>query len=164
MYRKYNSEWMKNEAFKKMRSFCNYQPRAHKEVKDKLYSFGLWKRDVEEVLAQLIVEGYVNEGKFTDHYVDEKFEMNKWGRVKIKSHLNQRQISEYCMNAAIKRIKETEYKNNLYLFARKKWDSVKGIGCNHFVKLRKTGNYLLQKGYESHLVWDALRKLRSGEI
>jgi len=155
---------MKEDAFKKIRSYCNYQLRTHREVKEKLYAWGLWKRDVEEVLANLIVEGYVSEGDFAIQYAKEKFKSNEWGRMKIQQRLKQRYISERCIEDAMKGIDEEIYRNNLYRHTREKWDSVKGIGCNLFVKMRKTGNYLLQKGYESKLVWEALKKLKSGEI
>ncbi len=164
MYTRPPTEKMKDQAFKKMRSYCDYQPRSHKEVREKLYSLGLWKRDVEEVLCQLIVDGYVNEGKFATSYTAEKFTSNKWGRMKIQNRLKQRNVGEGCIKIAMKEINEEIYIANLNTHARKKWDSVKGVGANLFVKMRKTGNYLLQKGFESHLVWEALAKLKKGEI
>lgn len=164
MYRRYNSDLMKQEAFKKMRSYCIYQRRSHKEVKEKLYALGLWRKDVEEVLSQLIEEQYINEEKFANNYAAERFRRNNWGRMKIQQQLKQRQISEACINAAMKKIDEESYMNNLHSDARQRWDSIKGIGCNLFVKMRKTSDYLLQKGYESKLVYEAIQKIRAGEI
>lgn len=163
MYGKYNSETMKTQAFKKMISYCNYQSRGHKEVREKLYALGLWKQDVEELLSQLIEESYVNEGLYARSYAGERFKIQKWGKTKIKVQLKQRQVSDYNIKHALKTIDETIYRNNLAIHARKKWDSVKGTGANVFVKMRKTGNFLLQRGYESKLVWEILEKLKKGE-
>lgn len=155
---------MKGLALKKMRSYCNYQPRTHRDVKEKLYTLGLWKKDVEELLSQLIEMGYVNEELFARSYAEERFKIQKWGKRKIQSQLKQRDVSEYNIEHVLKSIDETLYTENLNKHARKKWDSVKGIGANLFAKMRKTGNFLLQKGYESQLVWQALEKLKKGEI
>ena len=46
----------KEQAFQKIKHYCGYQERCHAEVKEKLYSFGLWKKDVEELIVQLIEE------------------------------------------------------------------------------------------------------------
>jgi len=50
MYKKYFS---KEEALQKAKQYCAYQERCHSEVKDKLYSFGLHKSDVDELLSEL---------------------------------------------------------------------------------------------------------------
>ena len=44
------------------------------------------------------------------------------------------------------------YKETLNKLAIKRWNSIKGPGTNLFVKMTKTRDYLLQKGYESNLV------------
>ena len=52
------------QALQKARHYCGYQERSHSEVQDKLYSFGLRKKDVETALAILIEENYLNEERF----------------------------------------------------------------------------------------------------
>ena len=64
----------------------------------------------------------------------------------------------------VKQIDEDDYLKSLNTLAKKKWNSIKGEGVNHFVKMRKTGNYLLQKGYESNLIWEVMNKLKKGEV
>lgn len=71
------------EAKLKAARFCAYQERSQQEVRDKLYEYGLHYNDVEELLSELIVEGFINEERFARAYVRGKFKMKKWGRHKI---------------------------------------------------------------------------------
>ena len=130
------------------------------EVKEKLYSFGLRKQVVEESIAQLIEEDYLNEERFAIQYAGGKFRMKQWGRVKIKHALQQKQVSTYCVNKAMREIDDADYEKTLHKLAEQKWNSVTGEGVNLFVKMSKTSDYLLQKGYEAELVRGVIAGLK----
>ncbi len=151
------------QALQKARHYCAYQERSHQEVKEKLYSFGLYKNQVEPLLSQLIEEDYLNEERFAIQFAGGRFRMKQWGRVKIRYELKQRQISEYCIKKALKQLEEADYLKTLEQLARKKWASFRGEGINAFVKLSKTSDYLMQKGFEADLVQQALKKIRKAE-
>lgn len=153
MFRK---QLTKEQAFQKAKHYCGYQERSHTEVKEKLYSFGLYKQQVEELLSQLIEENYLNEERFAIQFAGGRFRMKQWGRVKIKYELKQKRVSEYCIKKALKEIDEEDYLRTLQTLATKKWATIKGEGVNHYVKLSKTTDYLLQKGYEPDLIKQAI--------
>lgn len=157
----YRKQLTKEQAFQKAKHYCGYQERSHQEVKEKLYSFGLYKQQVEELLSQLIEENYLNEERYAVSFAGGKFRMKQWGRVKIRYELKQKRISEYCIKKAMKEIDEEAYRETLQKLADKKWASVKGEGVNHFVKLSKTTDYLLQKGYEPELIKQAITQITS---
>src|SRR6476620_10497067 len=94
------------KALQKIKHYCAYQERNHKEVKDKLYSFGLYRQEVEALLSQLIEEGYLNEERFAIAFAGGKFRLRQWGRVKIQYELKQKGISEYCIRKALMSIEE----------------------------------------------------------
>ncbi|OQP61645.1 regulatory protein RecX [Niastella populi] len=150
----------KEQALQKLRHYCAYQERSHVEVKEKLYSFGLRKQMVEESMAQLIEEDYLNEERFAIQFAGGKFRMKQWGRVKIKHELKQKQVSTYCINKAMKEIDEADYEKTLNKLAKQKWGLVKGAGVNGFVKMAKTTDYLLQKGYEPELIRKVVAELK----
>lgn len=153
----------KEQALQKARHYCGYQERSHTEVKEKLYGYGLRKADVEELLSTLIEENYLNEERYAAQFAGGKFRMKQWGRVKIKYELKQKRVSEYCIKKAMKEIDEEDYQKTLQKLAEVKWDSVRGEGVNHFVKMSKTTDYLVQKGYEMELVRAVVQGLRAGK-
>ena len=85
--------------------------------------------------------------------------MKQWGKNKIRAELKQRQVSEYCIVAALNEIDFSHYKKTLHKLAVKRWNSIKGAGTNLFVKMTKTQDYLLLKGYEPGLIADEIRAL-----
>lgn len=144
------------QALQKARHYCAYQERCHAEVKEKLYSFGLYKNEVEDLLSQLIQDDYLNEERFAIQFAGGKFRMRQWGRKKIQYALKQKQVSDYCIRKALKQFEEDEYLKTLQQLAEKKWTLVKEAGGSRFEWLAKTTDYLLQKGFESELIKQVL--------
>ena len=142
----------KEQAYQKLRHYCAYQDRCHSEVKSKAWSFGLRKAEVEELTSKLIEENCLNEERFAKAFAGGKFRIKQWGRIKIRSELKNKQISYYCIAAALDEIDDLKYKETLHKLAVKRWNSIKGAGTNLFVKMTKTRDHLLLKGYEANLV------------
>lgn len=155
----YRKQLTQEQALQKAKQYCAYQERCHNEVKEKLYSYGLHKQQVEELLSQLIEEDYLNEERFAIQFAGGRFRMKQWGRLKIKYELKQKQVSEYCIKKGLKEIEEVDYMKSLNQLAVKKWKSMKGKESDKFTRMSKTTDYLLQKGYESELVRAVVAKL-----
>lgn len=152
----------KEQALQKLKHYCAYQERCHKEVRDKLYSLGQWRDEVDEITAQLIEEGYLNEERFAIQFAGGRFRLKQWGRKKIEMALKEKQVSAYCIKKAMKQIDDDDYSATLKKLAVDKWSTLKGEK-NIFVKMRKSQDYLLQKGYEYDLVKDAILQIRNKE-
>lgn len=147
----YKQYFTKEQALQKAKQYCAYQERCHSEVKDKLYSFGLYKREVEELLSQLIEENYLNEERFSIQFAGGRFRIKHWGRIKIKYELKQKQVSEYCIKKALAAIDEHDYQKQLEKLFEQKLKTLKSEK-NVFIKKRKLQDHLLQKGFEANLV------------
>jgi regulatory protein len=155
----FKQQLTKEQALQKARHYCGYQERCHGEVKEKLYSFGLRKTEVESLLSDLIEQNYLNEERFAIQFAGGKFRMKQWGRVKIKYELKQKKVSEYCIKMALKEIDESDYLKTLKKLSEEKWKTQKAEK-NLFVKLRKTQDYLMQKGFEYELIKSMLQELQ----
>ena len=97
------------EAKNKIESYCAYQERCDQEVRMKLKSWNLYSEDVDILISDLITNNFLNEERFAEAYVSGKFRIKKWGRVKIKQHLKQKNISAYSIKKAIETIDEDDY-------------------------------------------------------
>jgi regulatory protein len=139
------------QAIQKLKHYCAYQERSHAEVKEKLYSLGLWRQDVDKAISQLIEADCLNEERFAKAFAGGKFRMKHWGRVKIKYELKQKQVSEYCIKKGLKEIDEEDYLKTLNKLKEEKLLTLKSEK-NVLVRKRKLSDYLLQKGYERDLI------------
>ena len=149
----------KDEALKKIIHYCSYQERCHREVTDKLYGYGLYKADVNEVLSYAIEHNYLNEERFAVQFAGGKFRMKHWGRKKIQYEMQQKGISSYLIKMALKNLDEEEYQQTLTRLAAKKWQELKGE--HYLTRQSKTMSYLLHKGYEPQLVSKIIHELKS---
>jgi|SRR6185437_4431087 len=146
------------QSVPKIKQYCAYQERCHAEVRDKLYSFGLNKTEVEEIISALITENYLNEERFAIHYAGGKFRMKQWGKNKIKQALKFKQVSDYCIKKALKEIDSREYQKTFEKLAEQKLKTLKSEK-NIFIKKRKLQDFLLQRGFESELVKEAVGRI-----
>lgn len=139
------------QALQKLRHYCAYAERCHSDVVSKLYDLGVWKKDHDEIVATLIEENYLNEERFAKAFAGGHFRSKQWGKNKIIQALKQKGVSSYCIKTGLKEIDEDDYGQTLQKLFTQKWESLRGTS-NRFAKMKKTTDYLLQKGYESHLV------------
>lgn len=141
-------------ALIKLQSWCAYQERSQQEVRDKLYGLGLWPEAVENIIAKLIEDNFLNEERFAMAFAHGKFAIKKWGKVKIRMELKQKRVSDYCLKKALAQIDDTEYLDTLKkLIATKR----RSIHEKNPLKLKyKLASYALSKGYEKDLVFDVL--------
>ena len=147
------------QALQKARHYCAYQERSHFEAKEKLYSLGLFKTEVEQLLSNLIEDDYLNEERFAKQFAGGKFRLKQWGKIKIEHELKQKRVSAYIIKKALREIEEDEYLKVLYNLAFKKWNSLKAE--QYLNRIAKTTNYLLQKGFEHNLIINTLKQLRN---
>ena len=156
-----NKTYTKEQALQKIKQYCAYQESSHSEAKEKLYSFGLHKTDVEQLLSNLIEEDYLNEERYATLFAGGHFRSKKWGRIKINAALQQKRVSAYNIRKGLQVIEEPAYRKCLLQLATAKWKSVKSEQWMN--RMAKTTNYLLQKGYEANLIQDAIAQIRSKE-
>ena len=141
----------------KIYRYCAYQERTHAEVRSKLYEYGLGSNEVDEVITQLIGEGYLNEERFAKAFVGGKFRIKGWGRIKIVHDLEAKGLTRNCIAIGLKEIDETDYVETLQTLLKKKADLVEAD--DDFVRRDKIARYAIQKGFEPELVWRWIKEL-----
>jgi regulatory protein len=142
------------QALIKIRDWCAYQERCQQETRSKLYEYGLPADAVENIIAQLISDNFLNEERFAKAFAGGKFRIKKWGKTKIKVVLRAKQISEYCIKKAMEEIEEPDYNTTLKKLLEEKKKTI--IEPNRVKKLHKLLRYAASKGYEHERIMEVL--------
>ena len=145
----------KKTALQKAASWCAYQERSQQEVRDKLYEWQMRPSEVEEIISNLIEENFLNEERFAFAYVYGKFNIKKWGKIKIKQGLKLKRVPEPIIKKALNSIDGDEYFNTLRNLYEKKLKTEHEK--NAMKRQMKLVNYLYGKGYERDLIFLLLK-------
>ncbi|MEM9364125.1 MAG: regulatory protein RecX [Bacteroidota bacterium] len=145
------------EAQKKMERYCAYQERCHKEVEKKLKEMRMIPEAIDSIMGHLIQENYLNEERFARSFARGKFNIKKWGKNRIKNELKQRDISRFNIQLALKEVDEQAYFSTLDTLAKKRLTQLSE--SNKAKKRKKLSDYLLYRGWESHLVYEKVMEL-----
>jgi len=146
-----------NEATKKIENYCAYQDRCHKEVISKLKDMGMIPLAIDTIIGQLIEDRFLNEERFSKSYARGKFNIKKWGKNRIVNELKYRNISKYNITSALKEIDPNEYLMTLDILANKRLQQLSEPNIQK--RKKKLADYLLYRGWESHLVYEKLKEL-----
>ena len=142
--------WTLKQAIEKAASYCAAQERCSTDVRSKLFEWGLTPEDVEQAVAELIVQGFLNEERFAKAFARGKFHTRQWGRKKIAYELKRKNISQNCIRIALLEIDETEYLATIERLIEKKSKEIRT--SEPFIRKKKLCGYLLSKGFEYELI------------
>ena len=143
------------KAHAKAESYCAYQERSQQEVRDKLYDWGLYSTQVEQLISTLIQDNFLNEERFANAYAQGKLRIKGWGKNKIAQGLKFKQVSVPLVKKALKNLNETEYLEKLKEVLDKKQETIKEKTT--YQKNFKLVKYALSRGFERDLIFFMLK-------
>lgn len=144
-------------ALNKAMALCAGREYCSGDISAKLESWGLNDSEVNRVIGILIREDFINDKRYAEAFVRDKYHHNKWGKVKIASHLKAKKIVSDLIYSALASLDEDQYKQMVrdtidshrkHVKAKNQYD-LKG-------KLLRFG---LSKGFESNLLYDILNEI-----
>ena len=145
------------QALIKIRHYCAYQERSHQEVKEKLFSFGLYPDQVNELIAGLIQENFLNEERYAIAFAGGKFRIKGWGKQKIRYALRLQKVSDFCIRKGLNAIDDEAYMAMLKKLYEEKQKSVRSEK-NMFIRMRKIRLFLQQRGFETELIQEIMKQ------
>ncbi|NPA68973.1 MAG: RecX family transcriptional regulator [Chlorobi bacterium] len=138
------------EALSKAMYLCSKTEKCKSDIRKKLYDWKANPDDIEKILSELEKQKFIDEKRYAEYYVRDKFRFNKWGKIKIKTMLLQKQIPEKTINKALADIPEKEYIETLkYLLKQKEKTLNDG---DYYKKKQKIIRFLTSKGFETDTV------------
>ena len=147
------------EIKQKLARYCAYRERCSSEAYAKLESLGCNAVQTEQVMQFLINEKFIDDQRFANAYARGKFNLNHWGKAKIKLALTQKSLSPAIIEAALKEINTEEYMSKIKSLVIKKWEALEG--SEPYIRKNKVAQSVMRKGYEPNIVWEMINDMES---
>lgn len=122
-----------------------------------MYDYGLTPSEVDELVAELITENYLNEERFAVQFAGGHFRIKRWGKVRIRRELELRKVSPYNIRVGLASIDGDDYEATIRRLIEQKGRELTSVK-HPALRQKKLVQYLLQKGYELDLVLSLLGK------
>ncbi len=147
------------EALKKAASYCAKSERCVQDVKNYLYKLDVKEEQIiEKIIETLKKEKYLDETRYTSSFIHDKFKFNKWGKIKIRYALRNKNIDDTLINEQLdKDIDNDEYISTLKELLLSKKKKLKNTDTNAVIQ--KISNFALSKGYEPQIIRDIVESI-----
>jgi regulatory protein len=140
------------QATRAIERYCAYQERCHKDVEDKLKSMGMIQLAIDEIVPHLIHHKFLDETRYAESFARGKFRIKKWGKQRIVRELKMKGLNERTIKLGLKEISESDYMIAFDTLSRKRLQQLTSE-TDKYKKRKKLADYLLYRGWESHLVY-----------
>lgn len=115
-----------DEILYKLAARCSVSEQCLSDIEAKLSRYDLTEEEHTRILRHLVEEKYVDDRRYAEAYVKDKYRFNKWGRIKIAQGLRMKGIDNETIKSAMEAIDEEEYMNILRDLIKAKRKSTRG--------------------------------------
>jgi len=147
-------ETLYKACLSKASALCSRREYCSQDIRLKLETWGLGENDITRILTYLTRENFINESRYAEAFVRDKFNYNKWGRIKIAMHLKQKKIPSESIKNALETIDyDTYLKTAADLLASHR----RHIKAKNTYELKaKLIRFGLSRGFEQGLLYEII--------
>jgi regulatory protein len=140
------------QAMRSIERYCAYQERCHQEVERKLKKMGMIDDAIDQIMPHLLEHDFLNETRFSRAFARGKFRMKSWGRQRIVRELRAKGLNKRTTDIGLTEISDEDYRETFETLSRKRNNQLTNE-TNKYKRRKKLADYLLYRGWESHLVY-----------
>ena len=140
-----------DEILYKLAARCSVSEQCLSDIESKLAKYDLTDEERTRILRHLTEEKYIDDRRYAEAFVRDKYRFNKWGRIKIAQGLRMKGIDNDIASEAMEVIDEAEYLDILRELIKAKRKSTHGK--NDYEINGKLIRFAIGRGFE----FDAIR-------
>jgi regulatory protein len=141
-------------ALKRASALCSSQEQCISHIREKLKNWKVSEHNAEQIIQVLIREKFLDDRRYAEFYVRDKFRFNGWGKIKLRVMLSQKGIPGPVIEGALDQIDPEEYKKACTRIISAKAATIKET--NQFKRKGKLFRFAAQRGFESDLIHQIL--------
>jgi regulatory protein len=153
-----NEQKKNDELLQRAQQLCSTREYCESDIRGKLVTWGAEdKSTTEGIISRLKEDKFIDEERYAGAFARDRFKYQKWGKVKIASHMKLKHIPSTIIASGLATIDEAEYRETLkeILSAHRR-----NIKARDSIDLRgRLLRHALAKGFESHLVYEMVNEI-----
>ena len=136
---------------------CSRQEKCSSDILGKLKEWGAGETTAQKVLQVLTEKKFVDDLRYAKAYTRQQHTFRKWGRIKIRSVLKQKNIPAGFIDEALAELNEQEYRETLKTELLKKRRGIKAK--NRYDLLARLQKFAYGRGYEPELAKEVAEEI-----
>lgn len=147
-----------SQALSRMANLCARREYCVFDIETKLKRYDLDKETIENIIAHLIKEKYIDEVRYTRGFIKDKIRFNRWGKTKIEYALRQKRVPEEIVTEAFLEYTDEELNNSLQDLLQAKWKTIKGD--SDYERRNKLIRFGLSRGFDMNNILKCIKKIQ----
>ncbi len=153
-----NKTFTYEQALFKASAYCATAEHCEHDVCEKMRAWNIQPETAEKIIACLKEENFLNEQRFCNAFVRDKFRFNQWGKIKIALMLRAKKVSSEAIETALAQIDGEKYAETLETLLRSK---LKGLKFrDEYDRQAKLVRFAQSRGFEYDVISDCLDRLK----
>lgn len=138
-------------ALVRLEELCARSEQAVSEVRQKLFKWGIPESEAEKIVESLVDRRFVDDARFAEAFVRDKYRFARWGRHKIRLALIAKRIPRDYIAESLQAIDNQEYARMAFASVQSKLRSLP-TDMEPGEKRQRLYRFAIGRGYESSLV------------
>jgi len=152
-------ELSKEKGLARAQEICAKQEKCKADIRQKLFDWKVNPIYHDAILKSLEKERFIDEKRYVEFFVRDKFRLNKWGKTKIEYALRAKQIDPELIAESLIQIEGESYLETCQDLISKKLKTIKSDDKR--VLKEKLLRFGLSRGFESSIVYKVVEALIS---
>ena len=89
------------QALAALMRLCARAEKSQEDARRLMRGWGLAEREGEQVLARLVRDRFIDDGRYAEAFVRDKLRLSGWGEYKIRTALQRKRIDRALIDAAL---------------------------------------------------------------
>ncbi|WP_036736395.1 regulatory protein RecX [Paenibacillus zanthoxyli] len=136
--------------------YLERKPRTGMEMARRLRQKEIGEAIIAEVLERLRRERLIDDTQYAKQWAEQRITGHRKGRLWVRHELRGKGIDKSVITEALDGISAEQERQSALELGRKKWNSIKGEAAD---KRRKTGAFLMRRGFSGEIVRSVLHSL-----
>lgn len=141
----------------KASAYCATAEHCEADVRTKLQTWACAPEHIDKIIDYLKNENFLNEQRYCNAFVRDKFRFNQWGKTKIAMMLRTKNIAEETIAEAIEQIDDETYQQTVTTLLQTK---LKGLKYrDEYDRKAKLIRFAQGRGFEYGIIAAAIEQL-----